>query len=428
MALQAGIGALEGSLDYDPSGQFDNILMSAGAGIAGDLGGRMAGRVVKGISGLVQDITRPRGAAVNAFADAFEEAGGTTLAYQRMAPGSRAALLAERAAQGAQASINPPTAIRAAQEANDALFRSQAVSAVGLDPAQFDNLGPEFKRAALDQFNAKFARVADAASGAGQLRIGDDVASRLQKLPEIKELIDMGDMQDLSRGILSGEDWMTAREALMEAASHRMNNGRSPAGQKLFAMVDDLDEAIGQTLRDEFLPDYARLREQYRVFRLLERPNVINNSGEINVRSLHQALDSKGQGFGRTATAGGETVNPETRSLIDTVVAGDRPEFKAFRSSGTAENLAMDNALDSIEQAAGGLAEGNPMPAAGLLGRLTAPGIVGASQLGEGRMFQGLVNGAGPRAGALGAATGRGAIDAYLYPFVGSEDEREAIQ
>ena len=159
------------------------------------------------------------------------------------------------------------------------------------------------------------------------------------------------------------------------------------------------------------------------MFNLLERRNVIDGTGQINVKTLRNTLDSKASGFGRTATAGGETTNPETRRLIDLIQAADRPEFKAFSSSGTAENLQLGRTLDDLGAAASDLVQGDPRRALGAGGKLMAPGVISTSQLGGGAMFEGIVN---PSVGGqlIGSGVGRSALDEALYPFVGVEDER----
>lgn len=433
-ALQAGMGALEGYLDYDPNAS-GGQRAAAGAlgGVLGDWGGRVAGRVMNMAKGIVQDL-RPRGPAVSEAAQRFEDLGGSTLAYQRLEQGTPAANLAERAAQGMESATNPPSVLRNTMQTNDDLFRRRAVEAVGLDPDNYPVLGNKFVSDALDNFNQGFGAVARTASGTGNFELDEKVGKKLAGLPEIKELIQLGDFEGLVKPSGAGEDWMpsitgdewmTVREAVSEAASNRFDNGRSKAGERLLGIVDDLDADIGKYVPEEFLGDYAKLREQYRVFKILERPNAISNDGQINVRTLRRGLDSQSQGFGRTATGGGQTVNQESRNLIDLMQSADNPEFKSFRSSGTAENLALGKTLDDVGDAVTGALGGDVRPALGMAGKMVAPSIIGASQMGGGQMFEGAFT---PAANALttgGGFMGRSLLDEALYPFVGAEDERE---
>ena len=425
MATQAALGAAEGYLDYDTRAS-DGQRMAAGAigGAAGDATGRILGRVMNGAKGLLEDVFLPRGQAVNEFAQAFEDVGGETLAYQRLAPGTRAQRLAERAARGAEAGVNPTGQVGRVMAANDQLYRNRAVEAVGLDPADFDNLGPTFKDAALDKFEREFMGVTNLSSAADALALDETTAAKLAKIPEIKELVDLGDFDGLAQNNITGSEWMTAREALSEAAANRMDNGRSQAGERLWAMVEELDNAIGQHVPDDFLADYARLREQYRVFRILERQNVVGRDGQVNVHALQNALESRASGFGRTATANRPTTNPETASLIETIQAGNRPEFQAFSTSSTAENLALRDTLNDAASRAIGLSQGDPREAMGLAARLAAPGVIAASNAGGGRMFEGMFTPSPASMAQGGGFIGRSMLDELLYPYVGAEDER----
>lgn len=433
LALNAGLGAVDSALDYGEGGSFASRgAYGALGGAAGDIGGRIAGRVWNTARGLADDLQSAivgRRSPANPAAEVYEGLGGTTLAHQRMEQGTSAQRLAERMTRGAEASGNPPTVMREAFQANDNLHRNAAVEAVGLDPAQYDVLGNGFVNDALTRFNEGFEEVARVASTAGDIAIDEQSAAKIASLPEIKELIQLGEFDGLKPGlitgpVITGDEWMTAREAITEAAANRFDNGRSRAGQKLYAMVDDLDAQIGKHVPDEYLADYARLREQYRVFKTLERPNVISNDGQINVRTARRALDSQSSGFGRTATSGADTVNQESRNLIDMMQAADNPEFKAFTSSGTAENLASREMISEGMDAAATLASGNPMPALGMVGKLKAPSVIGMASRGNGSTFQGAMQPALRTDRAPAEAVGRSFLDEMLYPFIGAEDDR----
>ena len=426
MAANVGIGAAESALDLGEGGTFGSrALAGAAGGVLGDIGGRAMGRIANTAKGLYDDILRARPAPANPAAATFEALGGRTLAHQRMEQGTDAQRLAQRMAQGAEVAGNAPRTMTDVAQANDALFRDRLVEAVGLDPGAYDNLGNQFKSDALDHFNSGFSQVAREASTAGEIALDSTTATKLASIPEIKELIGLGEFQGLADGgnTITGEQWMTAREALTEAAATRFANGKSPAGKILFGMVDELDADIGRHVPDEFLSDYARLREQYRVFSIAERPNAISSDGQVNVRTLRKALDSRSQGFGRTATGGGETVNAESRALIDTMQAADNPEFKAFKSSGTAENQALENMADDAVRATTDMMAGDPRSTLGMIGKLQAPSVIAASNMGGGRMFEGAKTPNIPLRTAGGVA-GRGALDELFYPFIGRDDDR----
>lgn len=426
MLLQSGLGAVEGGINLDTAdaSQLDNALIGGAFGVAGDIGGRILGRVANMAKGLVGDVTLGAGKAANPAAQAFEDLGGSTLAYQRMAQGTRAQGLAERAAQSAQASINPPTQIAEAAAKNDELYRNVAARSVGLDGANYRNLGPEFIDDAVSNMEQGFTAVTRAAGDVGDITLDETTAKALSKSSQIRKLRDLGDFEGLDSNTLTGDEWVTARQALAEDAANAYKNGDGTLGNRYSKMVDELDGAIRERLPDEFLPEFARLREQYRVLSILEKPNVINQAGEINSTSLNRALKAK-SGFGRTATRAQETVNPETVDLLNLARAGSNPDLAAFKSSGTAENLSGNFMLESAERAAEGLLTGNPAASVGILSRTVAPGLVGMSEAGGGRAFTGAFSPAPGGFSRGGAAAGRSGLDQLLYPFVGAEDDRE---
>lgn len=428
-ALQAGLGAAEGYLDYDPratGGQ--RALAGALGGVIGEGGGRVAGRILNMARGLVSDLggrVGPiRAPADNPAADAYERLGGQTLAYQRLEPDTKAARLAERAARGAEASINPPTVIRQTLAQNDKLHRDVAAKAVGLDPRQFNNLGPDFIDAAETRFNEAFTAVEQNARAAGDITVSETLASKLGRLRAIKDAKqDFGLFESLDRGVLGPGEYVEARNTLADAIQSAYAN-TPKAAKRLELLLEELDGEMEQKLGKQFGEDFARLREQYRVFSILEAPNVIDAQGNINVRTLNNRLKSKTSGFGRTATAAKSTTNSETGDLITLMRAADNPEFKAFSTSRTAENLQLGQTVDAAAEAAAGLLSGDVRPGLGLLGRTTAPGIVGLSQMGGGGLYKGAYTPAPESVRRAGGVIGRSLLDEALYPFVGAEDER----
>jgi hypothetical protein len=424
-ALQTGLGAAEGYLDYDTrasGGQ--RALAGAAGGVLGEGAGRVMGRIWNTAKGLAGDILLPRGRAVNPAAQTFEEMGGQTMAYQRLAQDTPAADLSMRAAQGAEASINPPSVMRGIMSENDRLFRDQASEAVGL-PTGYNNLGQQWKSDALDNFARQYREVESAAFGAGELDISEKLAARLLKNSEIKAAIDEDALfKGLSDGKLAPGEYLEARDAINDHIGRMYSRGSNKRAIRAEGLLNELDGRVSEKLPAGFRDNFARLREQNRVFMLMERKNVINSEGQINVKTLRDTLDSKASGFGRTATAGGETTNPETRKLIDLMHAADNPEFKAFRTSGTAENLQLGQMVDQGAEAVAGALAGDIRPGLGFIGRAVTPGLIGASQRGAGRTFEGAFTPAPQTMRNIGAFSGRSLLDEYLYPFVGAEDER----
>ncbi len=429
------LGAGESALDLGEGGTMAQRAAAGGAGaLLGEFGGHVLGRVAKMARGLMDDFVGIRRVADNPKAAAYEALGGSTLAYQRMADEAPGRGFAENAVAGAEASLVPTNVLKETFAANDKLHRDSLVEAVGLEPGKYDVLGQDFVSDALDRFNEGFQEVAKTAGERGTFDLSPAIGKKLASLPEIKELIDLDDFQGLVRAkdapdnwypTITGDEWMDAREALSEAAANRFANGRSPAGRKLLAMVDALDADMRRHVPEEFLPEYARLREQYRVFSIAEKGRSISNDGQVNVATLRNNLDSKASGFGRTATGGGETVNPETRKLIDLMQAADNPEFKALRSSGTAERQMLAQESSNAVEAGAALMAGDALPAAGFAARMMGPTVVGRTQMGSGNVYKAAFEPAPYQAVLAGRAAGRSMLDEYLYPLVGVRDETQ---
>jgi hypothetical protein len=429
-------GGLEGGADIGAGGSFAGRALAGGAAAGlGELGGRMAGRVFNTAMGLARDLkvaaTGLRGKAANPAATAYEALGGTTLAHQRMAPGSRPQRAAERAYRYLEASPNPPAVMQQAMDANNTLHRNTVLDAIGL-PRQFETLGTDFYKAAEDKFSTDFGDLAAQAGRGGTITLSPTVGKKIASLSEIRELIGLDEFPGLVRPAdaaddwaptLTGDEYMTARRAVAEAAAKRMADGKGTVGERLWGVVDELDSEIESSLPAGFLDQFARTREQYRVYKQIRKPNVIAANGQVNTGTLRRALESEATGFGMTAKAGKSTVNPESTALIDLIQAADNPEFKAPSSSGTAENLQGMFLAQDAGDAVAGLVAGDPRPALGLGARLMAPGVLGAASGGAGATFEGVYTPSAAGFNQAGRLLGRSYIDDYLYPFVGSENE-----
>jgi len=425
LGIQAGLGGLEGALTYDPRASgTQRAVAGAAGGVLGDSLGRVMGRAYRMTRGLMDDIAG-RGVPANPAAFEWEQLGGRTLAYQRMQQGTKAQRMAERAMQGAEASINPPAILAETAAHTSGLFREGVARAVGLDPVKYENLGPEFIDDALNRFGAEFDRFAGEAAGVNPFALDADMARKLSRSRQVRDLMDLGEFPGLTskRPSLSGPEWVTARQALAEDAANAFNRGDGEYGKRIQGMVDYLDGAMQRRLGPDRLAEFARLREQYRVFKVLEKPNVINAEGAVNVRSLNRAMRAQ-TAFGRTATRGAPAGNAETTQLMQLARAADRPEFKALRTSGTAENVQLGQMAEGAGEAASALVGGDLVPLASLLGRVLAPVGVGLSQMGGGRLFEGAFTPAPASMVQGGAYLGRSLLDESLYPYVGAEDER----
>jgi PAS domain-containing protein len=417
VATNIGIGAAESALDLGEGGTFLERGVAGGAGgLIGDVAGRTLGRVFNMARGLANDIRMGRGTAENVAARQADELGIPTLASQRLEPGTQAQRQMERLEQGAAASIAPPGVFREVAEGKARVFNEAAQEAIGLAPGEFDRLGPDALLEANRRISEGFADVAANAASQGPIQIGEELATRIANTRgQIPQLQARGRFQGLADGVLSGNEWNVARRALAQDAANAAAKGDYELADDIFADVEQLDRIMEPLMGTDTLENFARLREQYRVFKILSKPGVIRQDGEVSIRNLNRALNA-GTGFGTTAQQGLPTVNPESKRLIDVARVGSDPSLQEFRSSGTAENQALREFIgDSLSGPLG------PVRAAA---QLAAPAAVGAASSGGGRGVIGLTTPAPVQAVTAGGAVGRSLLDEALYPFVGVEDER----
>lgn len=434
IALNTGLGALEGALDYMPgTGVGGRAVAGAVASNLGDLGGRMVSRVFNTARGLVQDLRGRTAQAANPAARDFEALGGRTLAYQRMEPNSPGQRKAERFSQWALASENPPGAFQEVLDANDSLVRERAAASVGMPAPANGVLDDDWRGAALDSINAQYVDLRARADGLPAMPVDSAIYRNLMRSEGVRRAIDDGlfaglvrpdDAPDDWTPTLTGREYMDAREYLAQEQANLWERDAKGA-ERLGNYIDAFDQQAEAALGDpQFTADYGRTREQYRNYLLLEKPNVINSEGQINVGTLHRALVAP-SGYGRKASAAQAGIkNPETAALVDLTLAANKPTFKPFKSSGTAENMAVGSAMGDAATAAGEAATGNVLPALGLMAKARAPGVIAASNMGNGAMFQGMNTPSPAWARSQGAFVGRSFMDEMLYPFVGAEDDR----
>ena len=429
-----GLGALSGALNYDAENPSvsGRAVEGAAFGAGGDLLGRTIGRIVTTAQGLADDIygqarrLAGKGAPIeNPAAQRVADLGGETLAFQRMAPGEPGQELAERMAQYSAASGTPHPSIAAASRTNQGVMRDMAMRATGENSGRFEVLDEAWAADRLDYFDNAFEQIENMAYSAGDFTIPAEMGKRLSKIRQIRELNELEGLFDgLEQGRLNRGEFTELRKVLAEQSANRAAAGEKRAAQSFDTLIEDLDAQMTEKLGPEFVEGYAQLREQYRVFKLLERPGVINYStGELNPTRARQVFRAD-SGFGRSARAQQAVNNQETRDLIDGLSAFGDPAFTGFKSSGTAENLAGRDAADNLFDAAYGLSTGDLMGAGANVGKLVMPYGVGAAQTMDGRMFQGAMTPANPLGIRVGGAAGRAELDNLFYPFVGREDER----
>ena len=322
----------------------------------------------------------------------------------------------QRLEQGAESSMFSPGLQASARETNQGVIRERVLYAVGLDPTDFDSLGPEALKAADTRLSEGFTEIASEAASTGPIVLSEDLANAIKNTKgQISDLMKRGRFQGLEDNIISGQEWTVARRALAQDAANAAGKGQYEMADELYSDIEALDsvmdERIGPELRDQF----SRLREQYRVLKIVNKSGVINENGEIAMKSLNRRL-REGTGFGDTAKMDRGTFNGETQDLLDAARVGASPDLQDFRSSGTAENM-------SAQRAAGMMLD--PTEWLSLAGEVAAPAATGVASRRGGRAVTGALTPSPVPFKDAGAAAGRSMLDEMFYPFVGVENDIE---
>lgn len=438
IALNTALAAGEGALDVGQGGTAGGRALSQGAGgmlgaIGGDVMSRMAGRVSRGVSGLMQDIQGRKTGADNPIAKAWEDIGGTTTAGQRMKQGTDA----QRAMRSLEEGLETNKRFRGLQAGQDEVtqevLRGSILEGVGMPKGAYNDLGTDTLGDVNARFTREFSDNATAVANAGTIDLPEELAKQLQSQGQIPDLMRLGKFKGLSakKPTIAGQAWLDSRKALSESAAKKATDGYYSTAEVLFEKVDELDNLIEGRLPSGQLEKFRELREQYRVFQIALKRGVIKSDGTVSAKNLNSALQS-GTGFGDTARFGLKTGNKESKNLIDAARIASDNTFNPLKSSGTTENLRSSQFLQDIV---------NPAAWPGVARDAAGAAAVRASALGDGNMATGFTGSGGmgggilspkitlPRelgtlnTGQMPMGIGRAALDQALFPFVGTEND-----
>lgn len=197
--------------------------------------------------------------------------------------------------------------------ANRQGLRAAAARAIGVNADDFsrDMLGQAAERIG--------GQLDDLGRQVGQVSLGDDLVRRVEAITKTEPFL-----QVPPGGTLSGDDAMALRSALNQASSNTWRQGaNAPAGKAEFIdqALLELDDLIEAQLTAEQRQAWKVAREQWKNLKVLESPNVTNELGEVNVRSLANQLRRYYKGaYGRQVTGEGgrrASLEPATREFMD---------------------------------------------------------------------------------------------------------------
>jgi len=214
--------------------------------------------------------------------------------------------------------------------ANRQGLRAAAARAIGVNA---DDFSRNFLGQAADDLGSVFD---DIGRQIGDVQIADDLLQRIDNVRATEPFLAIPE-----GGRLSGGQLMQLRSS-MDAASRQawLAGANTNAGKAQY--IDDIVNELDDLAQAALAPDQRELwrvaRQRWRNLKVLESPNVVNPSGEINARSLDTRLKKYYKGeYGRQVTGeGGRRANllPETQEFMDWARLGNQFADN-FPNSGT---------------------------------------------------------------------------------------------
>jgi hypothetical protein len=271
----------------------------------------------------------------------------------------------------------------------------------------------------------------------------------------------------------SGEELVDLRSSLTEEAAEA---GSSVNRRQYGQIIDELDDSIASQIKDpQVLGEYAKLREQWRLYQGLKSPGVMGEEGAVNLKTLRNRLRSDAN-FGEDAMVSEQLADYSDEELallaerfgVPVQQLVDVPD-REFADQNVRDVIGDVNALAGLRRLSN---TSNTQRSAALYRAVTEPAAL-VADIGNNRLLN-YLNRTGANPGGLGHTFARGysrglqqgvplrsagnavepgslptavlpgvpeavrtmgigigaqpMLDAALYPFVGSEDDRLANQ
>lgn len=243
-----------------------------------------------------------------------------------------------------------------------------ASRSIGLDTDFIDN--PALTRATKD-IGARIESITDAV---GDMSINQGTVDQLRAAgntrfikggskSEVNRIAD--DLQEIldEGGVMTPADY----RGLREAVGTELGSADGQTATALGNVLDVVDGIPEQALIDAgqdpaiFSQAYGEAREQWRNLIALKRPSSITGDGDVRIRSLDNNMRSI---YGDKALDPNNLTTPGTADLLNLGEGFSSGRMAPRRTSQTAENLAVDNAVDVLGTGVGTVLAGGVDPAA----------------------------------------------------------------
>jgi hypothetical protein len=289
-AYGAGLGAYE-----------NESLGGAGEGAAWSAGGYVAGQLIGRGVNAVRSALSSKPAPLGNLGQAAVDAGLPVTPAQALArSGEKSALLKVEAAFESM----PWTGVKSAKisAAQKQLLTQSAAKAVGqqadlITPGVLDNAATEIGYA-IEKSAAKMRPV----------NLPRSLLDQVDKVVTTEPFLEIG----ITKGKMGPDEYLKARSALDKVSRNAWKAGDSAKAEFVDKIIDRLDNIA--EVRGANLAAHGKARSQWRMLRVLERGNVIQDGGVVSAAASKRALESV---YGPTMRRGrGAKISPEAADFM----------------------------------------------------------------------------------------------------------------
>ena len=222
---------------------------------------------------------------------------------------------------------------------------SAAREVIGIDAGEefgFDELG-----AAADFLGEQFDAIGEKI---GRVSLPADTFNKVNSIRKIDAdlgaLIDEKLGRELTDALeIDGDNLMSIRSLINDKVRQDWKLGNDLSARRAELALDAIDNVISEALGPEQVAAYKRIREQWKVLRILERPGAVKADGTLSPKTIGNNLRKEFKGaYGRSDTARADYLEPETREFMDWIRASTAFEGNVA-DSGTATRLTIQNIL-----------------------------------------------------------------------------------
>ena len=357
-----GLGGATGYLDYEPG---TNAAYRTGMGSVMGFGGQIAGELISRFANGVKMAFSSDDLPTTAASRFIENKGYPVTPGQRFDNESL-----KQVEAGMQKNFMMSGYFNDVGRQQGNMLALDTAKAIGVGEGLLEaynyKITPEIIDAASDNLEVYFQNLGE---NIPRVELSPQLSKMLENSPDFKSMQKYGFFKNIKQGAskaddtlglpasnasyITGQEYKQLRQVLAEDAANWAAKGKGSIAGAIFDQVNKLDDAIDQYVPPEFLEEYAKKREQYRVLQILQTQNKLKADGTINLKSFSNAINRE---FGKNASRMKTSkMQPETADLFQTLRTLKDPDIMPIvGDSGTGgANIMQENALNLIDAASG---------------------------------------------------------------------------